>query len=42
MNLQNRKRLTDLKNKLMVLGLGEGWGKGIVRCLEWAHTLCYI
>ena len=29
MNLQNRKRLTDLENKLMVAR--EGWREGIVR-----------
>ena len=27
--LQSRNRLTDLENELM--GMGEGWGKGIVR-----------
>ena len=29
MNLQNRKRLTDLGN--LTVSWGEGWGKGIVR-----------
>ena len=30
MNSQNRKRLTDLENKLIDAG-GESWGEGIVR-----------
>ena len=30
MNLQNRKRLTDLENKLIV-ARGEEWGERIVR-----------
>ena len=29
MNLQNRNRLTDLENELMVVGMGEEWrGQG--------------
>ena len=30
MNLQNRSRLTDLENKLMI-SKAEGWERGIVR-----------
>ena len=38
MNLQNRKRLTDLENKLMVAG-----GKGIVRDFgKDMYTLLYL
>ena len=42
MNLQNRNRLTDIKNKLMVTR-GKEWGKGIVR--EFGidiYTLLYL
>ena len=31
MSLQNRNRLTDLENKLMVAGGGGGWEEGILR-----------
>ena len=31
MNLLTKQRLTDLENKLMVAGAGEGRGGGIVR-----------
>ena len=36
MNLQNRKRLTDLENKLMVSG-GRMWGEGTVREFGMLH-----
>ena len=46
-NLQNRKRLIDLENELMVAGGGvEGGagreGKGQLRTLGMAYILCYI
>ena len=46
MNLQNRKRLTDLENELMVAGVqaeGQGWGEGIVREFGMdRYTLLYL
>ena len=39
MNLQNRKRLTDLENKLMVAGVMDG-GKGQLGSLGWPCTYC--
>ena len=42
MNLQNRKRLTDLENKLIV-ARGEEWGERIVRELGIdMETLLYL
>ena len=38
---QNRKKLTDLENEVMV-AQGKGWEKGIVRELGWTWTHCYI
>ena len=42
MNLQNRKRLTDLENKLMVAGAGgrekDDGRKGWLRSLGWTCT----
>ena len=46
MNLQNRQRLTDLANELMVVGgwcWGEGWRQGIIRELGMdMYTLLYL
>ena len=43
MSLQNRKRLTDLENELMVVGgWGKDEGKGQLGNLGWACTHCYI
>ena len=42
MNLQKRKRLTDLKHELMV-ARGKGLGEGIVRDFgKVMHTLLYL
>ena len=42
MNLQNRKRLTDLEKELMV-ARGERWREGIVREYEMGmYTLLYL
>ena len=43
MNLQNRKRPTDLEDELMVAGGRERWGEGLVR--EFGvdmYTLVYL
>ena len=46
MNLQNRKRLADLENELMVAGVqteGQGWGEGKVREFGMdRYTLLYL
>ena len=43
MNLLTKQRLTDLENKLMVAGAGEGRGGGIVRESEMdMYTLLYL
>ena len=41
MNLQNKKRLTDLENKLMVAG-GKDKGKGWLGSLGWTCTNYYV
>ena len=43
MNLQNRKKLIDLENELMVAeGQEEGWGKGQFGCSDdHVHTAVY-
>ena len=40
MNLQNRKRLTDLENELMVVGGGKDGGKEIVK--EFGMDMCTL
>ena len=43
MNLQNRKRLTDLENEFMIAGGEDGkYKEGQVGSLGWTCTHCYI
>ena len=42
MNLQNRKRLTDLENEFMIADGEDGNEEGQLGSLGWTCTHCYI
>ena len=40
--LQNRNRVTDVENKMMVTKGEKGWGERQIGGLGWIYTHCYI